>query len=134
MAFKIIKKNFFIKIEVFGEIVIFSKIVEKTKENLLNLPDFRPIFENMTISPNTSILMKFFFWVILKAKYWDKIAIFIYKDLCGTPELRQVVLDVQFHLVKMLLFVKCGDEAGRDKLVAKSSQQRGWSGLSMGSG
>ena len=40
LAFKIIKKNFFIKIEVFGENVIFSNIVENTKENLLNLPDW----------------------------------------------------------------------------------------------
>ena len=36
----------------------------------------------------------------------DKIAEFIYKDLFGNPELRKEVLDVQFHPVKMLLFIK----------------------------
>ena len=50
---------------------------------------------------------------------WDKIAEFIYKYLCGIPELRKVVLDVQFLPVKMLLFIKCSEERWRDTLVAK---------------
>ena len=60
---------------------------------------------------------------------WDKIAEFIYKDLCGTPDLRQKVLDVQFHPVKMLLFIKCSDEQGRDILVTKVQSVEGviWS-------
>ena len=49
---------------------------------------------------------------------WDKIAEFVYKDLCGSAELRQHVSDVQFHPVKMLLFIKCSSEQGRDDLVA----------------
>ena len=38
MAFKITKIKFFIKIEVVGEIVIFSNIGEKIKGNLMNYP------------------------------------------------------------------------------------------------
>ena len=35
----IIKKSFFVKIEVFGKNVQFSNISENTKENLINFPD-----------------------------------------------------------------------------------------------
>ena len=60
---------------------------------------------------------------------WDKIAEFIYKDLCGTPDMRLKVLDVQFHPVKMLLFIKCSDEQGRNSLVEKVQSVEGvtWS-------
>ena len=60
---------------------------------------------------------------------WDKIAEFVYKDLCGSAELRQHVSDVQFHPVKMLLFIKCSSEQGRDDLVAKVQSSEGvtWS-------
>ena len=60
---------------------------------------------------------------------WDRIAEFIYKDLCGTPELRKEVLDVQFHPVKMLLFIKFSEEKWRDILVAKVQSAEGvvWS-------
>ena len=36
-----------------------------------------------------------------------KIAKFIYQDLCPLPQLREAIEDVQFHPVKMLLFVMC---------------------------
>ena len=39
----------------------------------------------------------------------NKIADFVYKDLCNTAELRKEVKDVQFHPVKMLLFMKFSD-------------------------
>ena len=45
---------------------------------------------------------------------WDKIAEFIYRDLCPTPTLRRSVSEVQLHPVKMLLFVKCCNEQIRD--------------------
>ena len=32
---------------------------------------------------------------------WDKIADFVYNDLCQTPELRKEVKDVQFHPVNV---------------------------------
>ena len=35
----------------------------------------------------------------------DKVAKFIYQDLCPAPHLRSAIQDVQFHPVKMLLFV-----------------------------
>ena len=37
---------------------------------------------------------------------WDRFADFIYNDLCMTTELRMAVQDVQFHPVKMLVFIK----------------------------
>lgn len=60
---------------------------------------------------------------------WDRIAEFIYNDLCNTPELRKEVLDVQFHPVKMLLFIKCSDEQWRDAMVARVQSDEGvtWS-------
>ena len=36
----------------------------------------------------------------------DKIADFVYSDLCNSAELRREVEDVRFHPVKMLLFMK----------------------------
>ena len=50
---------------------------------------------------------------------WDRIAEFIYNDLCNTPELRQSVQDVQFHPVKMLLFIRFNDEQLRDDTVTR---------------
>ena len=44
----------------------------------------------------------------------DKIVDFIYKDLCPLDELRKAVEDIQFHPVKMFLFVKFSGEAWRD--------------------
>ena len=60
---------------------------------------------------------------------WYRIAEFIYKDLCGTPDLRKAVMDVQFHPVKMLLFIKCSEERLRDNLVEKVQSAEGvvWS-------
>ena len=50
---------------------------------------------------------------------WDRIAEFIYNDLCNTPELRKSVQDVQFHPVKMLLFIRFSDEQLRDDTVTR---------------
>ena len=47
---------------------------------------------------------------------WDRIADFIYNDLCKTSELRKAVQDVQFHPVKMLLFIRFNEEEFRDCL------------------
>ena len=35
----------------------------------------------------------------------DKIADFVYSDLCNLSDLRKEVEDVQFHPVKMLIFI-----------------------------
>ena len=56
---------------------------------------------------------------------WDKIADFIYNDLCPTPEIRREIQDVQFHPVKMLIFVKFSEEKWRDKVVEKLQSQEG---------
>ena len=60
---------------------------------------------------------------------WEKIADFIHNDLCTTAELRKGVQDVQFHPVKMLLFVRFSDENLRDSTVARLQSAEGviWS-------
>ena len=56
---------------------------------------------------------------------WDKIADFIHNDLCTTSELRRGVQDVQFHPVKMLIFVRFTDEKLRDEAVARLQSPAG---------
>ena len=56
---------------------------------------------------------------------WDKIADFIYNDLCNTAELRKGVIDVQFHPVKMLLFIRFGEEKLRDETVTRLQSAEG---------
>ena len=56
---------------------------------------------------------------------WDRIADFIYKDLCNTPELRKAVQDVQFHPVKMLLFIRFSEEQLRDDTVTRLQSAEG---------
>ena len=60
---------------------------------------------------------------------WDKIADFIHNDLCNTSELRKGVMDVQFHPVKMLLFIRFSEESLRDATVARLQSAEGvtWS-------
>ena len=48
---------------------------------------------------------------------WDRIADFVHNDLCNTAFLRRQVKDVQFHPVKMLIFIKCSEDKWRDVLV-----------------
>ena len=55
----------------------------------------------------------------------ERIAKFIYQDLCPLPHLRQSIEDVQFHPVKMLLFVKCSDDQIRDELVTRLQSPQG---------
>ena len=50
---------------------------------------------------------------------WDRIADFVHNDLCDTSDVRAEIRDVQFHPVKMLIFVKFSDEEWRDKVVDK---------------
>ena len=50
---------------------------------------------------------------------WDQVANFIYSDLCPPDDLRQSLEDVQFHPVKMILFIKMKSEESRNQLVAK---------------
>ena len=61
---------------------------------------------------------------------WDKIAEFIYSDLCKTQELRSAVKDVQFHPVKKLLFMKFSEERWRDAVMNRVQSPGGvkWSG------
>ena len=56
---------------------------------------------------------------------WDKIADFLYNDLCNTDELRAGLKDVQFHPVKMLLFIKFKDEKLRDETVQRIRSPQG---------
>ena len=56
---------------------------------------------------------------------WEKIAEFIYSDLCKTQELRSAVKDVQFHPVKMLLFVRFSEEQIRDDIVTRIQSAEG---------
>ena len=61
---------------------------------------------------------------------WDSIADFVYNDLCKTAELRKAVQDVQFHPVKMLLFIRFSEERLRDDIVARLQSAEGvtWTG------
>ena len=56
---------------------------------------------------------------------WDRIADFIYSDLCRTQELRSAIKDVQFHPVKMLLFVRFSEEKFRDDIVTRLQSAEG---------
>ena len=60
---------------------------------------------------------------------WDRIADFVYNDLCSSPELRKHVQDVQFHPVKMLLFIRFTDKQQKDSALAKIRSAEGltWS-------
>ena len=56
---------------------------------------------------------------------WDRIADFIYNDLCKTSELRMAVQNVQFHPVKMLLFIRFSEEKFHEDIVAKLQSAEG---------
>ena len=60
---------------------------------------------------------------------WDTIADFIHNDLCNTVELRKGVVDVQFHPVKMLIFIRFNEENLRDETVTRLQSAEGvtWS-------
>ena len=48
---------------------------------------------------------------------WDNLANFVYHDLCPNDQLRKSVEDVQFHPVKMIVFIKFKSEEIRDQMV-----------------
>ena len=50
---------------------------------------------------------------------WDNLANFVYNDLCPNDQLRQSVEDVQFHPVKMIMFIKFKTEEVRDQMVER---------------
>ena len=50
---------------------------------------------------------------------WDQVASFIYNDLCPCDDLRKSLEDVQFHLVKIIIFIKMKREDTRNQLVKK---------------
>ena len=56
---------------------------------------------------------------------WDSLANFIYHDLCPTDVLRQSVDDVQFHPVKMILFIKFKNEGARSQIVNRLQSPQG---------
>ena len=56
---------------------------------------------------------------------WDNLANFVYNDLCPTDQLRQDLEDVQFHPVKMIIFIKFKSEAIRDQVVARLQTMNG---------
>ena len=49
----------------------------------------------------------------------DQIAEFVHTDLFNSAELRREVQDVQFHPVKMLLFMKFSEERWRDAVMTR---------------
>ena len=51
---------------------------------------------------------------------WDSLANFVYNDLCPSDVLRQSVEDVQFHPVKMIIFIKFKNEGARNCLLYTS--------------
>ena len=53
----------------------------------------------------------------------------MYNDLCPTDVLRQSIEDVQFHPVKMLVFIKFKNEGAKNQVVnrLKSGQGILWS-------
>ena len=74
----------------------------------------------------SSLVIELYNGVFYKQKpTWDKIAEFVCNDLCATSEHRQTVKDVQFHPVKMLIFVKCASDKGRDELVSRLQSKEG---------
>ena len=60
---------------------------------------------------------------------WDSLANFVYNDLCPTDVLRQSVQDVQFHPVKMIVFIKFKNEGAKTIIVEKLQSPSGvlWS-------
>ena len=50
---------------------------------------------------------------------WDSLANFIYSDLCPPDVLRQSVDDVQFHPVKMIIFVKFKNEGAKNQVIGR---------------
>ena len=50
---------------------------------------------------------------------WDNLANFVYHDLCPNDQLRKSVEDVQFHPVKMIVFIKFKSEEIRDQMVER---------------
>ena len=60
---------------------------------------------------------------------WDSLANFVYNDLCPTDVLRQSVQDVQFHPVKMIVFVKFKNEGAKNIIASRLQSPSGvlWS-------
>ena len=60
---------------------------------------------------------------------WESLANFVYSDLCPSTELRNGVVDVQLHPVKMMLFIKFTSENIRDEVVTRLQAANGlmWS-------
>ena len=56
---------------------------------------------------------------------WDKIANFVYNDLCTSQDVRKEIVDVQFHPAKMLIFLKFSDDTWRDQIVEKIQSSEG---------
>ena len=56
---------------------------------------------------------------------WDNLANFVYHDLCPTDQLRQSLEDVQFHPVKMIIFIKFNSDVVRDQVVARLQAMNG---------
>ena len=56
---------------------------------------------------------------------WDKIADFIYSDLCSNSDLKKQIRDVQFHPVKMLIFIKFSEDRWRDSVVERLQSEAG---------
>ena len=74
----------------------------------------------------SSLVVELYNTVFYKQKpTWDKIANFVYSDICTTSQLRKEIVDVQFHPVKMLIFMKFKSDFWRDSIVAKLQSTEG---------
>ena len=56
---------------------------------------------------------------------WEQLANFVHSDLCPSAELREGLVDVQLHPVKMMIFIKFKTEQVRDDVVARLQGMNG---------
>ena len=56
---------------------------------------------------------------------WEQLANFVHSDLCPSAELREGLVDVQLHPVKMMIFIKFKSELVRDNVVDKLQGMNG---------
>ena len=82
-------------------------------------------FLNFMHRKNTIVIELYNKAFFSKRPTWESLANFVYNDLCPNADLRREVLDVQLHPVKMMLFIKCKSENGRDQVVGRLQSPNG---------
>ena len=86
-------------------------------------------FMNFSNRKNTAMIELYERFFYNKRPGWDSLANFVYNDLCPSDLLRQSVEDVQFHPVKMIVFIKFKYEGAKNQVVSKLQSPQGvlWS-------